>query len=83
MAGEQSAEDKEQVLRGTFGALITSKARLASAAHGRKTEDQQLVNLGHHPAEADMYVQRLRGASCTGRECNIFYLFWQCHSSGI
>jgi hypothetical protein len=26
MAGEQSAEDKEQVPRGTFGALITSKA---------------------------------------------------------
>lgn len=26
MAGEQSAEDKEQVPRGTFGALITTEA---------------------------------------------------------
>jgi hypothetical protein len=52
LAGEQSAEDKEQVARGTFGALITNTAgrqRLAlpSAPHGGKTEDQQLANLGH------------------------------------
>lgn len=58
LLGEHSTEDKEQVQLGTFGALITNTGELPSAAHGRKTRDQQqLFNLGQHITAADMHVQ--------------------------